>query len=264
MQEWHYRIQLAFVAYCGPQWSWDSNVHTFKRFNLWLVRQGRGTLVSGSETFSLTSGDCFVLRNWDHQTASHDPDDPLILPCVLFDIVDASGVPIPREHLDLPPVHLHMQDSTLINAIISRLRDHAVQDTLNSYEAHRWLDAALIEYRHQGTRVSGSASAQRARVERWRARINETECFDLSVEQMARESYMSVDHFIRLFARYMGVTPAEYKIRARLDKARAMLRMSNYSVTEIAKRLAYPDIHTFSRQFTKRMGMSPTAFRAGG
>ncbi|MBD3240946.1 MAG: helix-turn-helix domain-containing protein, partial [Chitinivibrionales bacterium] len=84
-----------------------------------------------------------------------------------------------------------------------------------------------------------------------------------SVEQMARESYMSVDHFIRLFARYMGVTPAEYKIRARLDKARALLKMTNYSITKIAQRLGYPDIHTFSRQFTKRMGMSPTAFRAG-
>jgi transcriptional regulator GlxA family with amidase domain len=69
------------------------------------------------------------------------------------------------------------------------------------------------------------------------------------------------ERFSRVFRECKGVSPQEFVIRARLDKARAMLAHSGLSVAEVAKACGYSSEFFFSRQFKQRSGLSPSALR---
>ena len=72
---------------------------------------------------------------------------------------------------------------------------------------------------------------------------------------------LSYERIRKLFMKQIGVSPHAYRIRRRLDRACELLREGKASVSEIAERLGYADPFTFSRQFTKERGTSPSAYR---
>src|SRR5436853_7884077 len=73
-----------------------------------------------------------------------------------------------------------------------------------------------------------------------------------SVDALARRAGYSVDHFTRLFSRVMSMTPKEFCIRVRIDRAKQLLRESTMGVEVIARTLGYADVFFFSRQFKQR------------
>jgi len=83
----------------------------------------------------------------------------------------------------------------------------------------------------------------------------------LDIEQIAAGLDVSYERFRKLFRQRMGVSPGEYRIRRRIDQARSMLIQQRLSNKEIAYALGYADPFTFSKQFKRFVGMSPTVFR---
>jgi AraC-like DNA-binding protein len=82
-----------------------------------------------------------------------------------------------------------------------------------------------------------------------------------SVRQVARATGLSSFHFIRLYKAVFGETPNQCQIRARLARARQLLALSDLPVTEICMEVGYSSLGTFSEIFTRKVGMSPSAFR---
>ena len=72
---------------------------------------------------------------------------------------------------------------------------------------------------------------------------------------------MSVCWFIRSFKRYMGVTPMQYVTSIRINKAKELLKNTNYSIQEISGRLGYQSTQAFDRVFKRETGMKPLEFR---
>ncbi len=72
---------------------------------------------------------------------------------------------------------------------------------------------------------------------------------------------VSVEKFRKDFRRTFQVSPGEFRIRRRIERACSLL--ANQSIKEVAYALGYPDPKTFSRQFHKFTGMSPTQFQQG-
>jgi AraC-like DNA-binding protein len=83
----------------------------------------------------------------------------------------------------------------------------------------------------------------------------------LSLQELAREAAMSAYHFLRVFERVVGVTPGQYMLRMRLNRAAVLLRGSTLSVSRVAADSGFGDLSTFNRQFRRAMGMSPNAYR---
>lgn len=71
---------------------------------------------------------------------------------------------------------------------------------------------------------------------------------------------LSYDRFRKLFRGQVGVSPGEYRIRRRIDHAQHLIAQERLSVKAAAYRLGYPDPYTFSKQFKRYTGQSPTAF----
>ena len=96
--------------------------------------------------------------------------------------------------------------------------------------------------------------AARARIEREYAR-------DLTIAELAATARCSAFHFIRAFRRAYDITPARALRRRRLERARELLTATPAPVTEICEAVGYGSLGTFSREFRRETGESPTAYR---
>ncbi len=84
------------------------------------------------------------------------------------------------------------------------------------------------------------------------------------LEQIARRLGLSYETFRKDFRARMGVSPGDYRIRRRIDRARELLTSSGSSVKEIAYELGYPNASVFSLQFKREVGRSPEHYRGRG
>lgn len=85
---------------------------------------------------------------------------------------------------------------------------------------------------------------------------------DWPVERLAQVSGASEAHFARSFRQAFGVPPHRYLLTRRIERARALLRETELSVTEIAFQTGWNSLGTFGRIFRNVTGESPGAIRA--
>jgi AraC-like DNA-binding protein len=91
--------------------------------------------------------------------------------------------------------------------------------------------------------------------------LRDTHDRPLSIDEVAREAGMSPFHFIRRFHALFGETPHQFRIQARLDRAKQLLALSDYSVTDVCMEVGFSSLGSFSGLFARRVGCSPSAYR---
>lgn len=84
----------------------------------------------------------------------------------------------------------------------------------------------------------------------------------LDIPSLSRIALMSPAHFSRQFTATFGETPHRYLQRRRIERAMALLRDHDRSVTDIAVAVGYDSLGTFSRTFREITGRSPSEYRA--
>ena len=84
----------------------------------------------------------------------------------------------------------------------------------------------------------------------------------LEVAQLARAALMSTAHFSRQFRAAYGETPYSYLMTRRIERAKALLRSADMSVTEVCLEVGCCSLGSFSASFTEIAGETPTAYRA--
>src|SRR6266496_6801260 len=84
----------------------------------------------------------------------------------------------------------------------------------------------------------------------------------LDVPAMARTALMSPAHFSRQFRAVYGETPYSYLMTRRIERAKALLRRGDLSVTDVCMAVGATSLGSFSARFTELVGESPSAYRA--
>jgi len=84
---------------------------------------------------------------------------------------------------------------------------------------------------------------------------------EISIEEYAQAHNMSTCWFIRNFKQYTGSTPMQYILALRIANAEALLRNTQYNITEVAAIVGYQNPLYFSRMFRKAKGLSPSEYR---
>jgi AraC-like DNA-binding protein len=84
----------------------------------------------------------------------------------------------------------------------------------------------------------------------------------LDVDSIARAALMSPAHFSRQFRAAYGETPYAYLMTRRIEKAQALLRRGDMSVSEVCWAVGCTSLGSFSARFTELVGETPTAYRA--
>jgi AraC-like DNA-binding protein len=101
-----------------------------------------------------------------------------------------------------------------------------------------------------------------ARLRRVRDRIDREYAQPLDVEALARGAHMSAGHLSRQFKLAYGESPYSYLMTRRIERAMALLRRSDLSVTEVCFAVGCASLGTFSTRFTELAGMPPSAYRS--
>ncbi len=84
----------------------------------------------------------------------------------------------------------------------------------------------------------------------------------LDVPALARAAFMSPGHFSRSFRAAFGETPYSYLMTRRIERAKALLRRGDMTVTEVCFAVGCSSLGSFSSRFTELVGQSPSAYRA--
>lgn len=91
--------------------------------------------------------------------------------------------------------------------------------------------------------------------------FNESFSQEIRIDEYAKNRHMSVCWFIRCFKRYMGMTPMQYITSIRINKAKDLLKNTDFSIQEISSLVGYENPLYFSRIFKKQTGRSPSGYR---
>ena len=100
------------------------------------------------------------------------------------------------------------------------------------------------------------------RLRRARDRMDRDFAEPLDVPALAREALMSTGHFQRSYKEAYGETPYAHLMTRRVERAAALLRRGDLSVTEVCMAVGCTSLGSFSARFTDLMGVTPSEYRA--
>ncbi len=100
------------------------------------------------------------------------------------------------------------------------------------------------------------------RLRRARDRMDREYAQPLDVPALARTALMSTAHFSRRFREAYSETPYSYLMTRRIERAQALLRRGDLTVTEVCFAVGCTSLGSFSSRFTALVGETPSAYRA--
>lgn len=237
-----------------------------------LVYAGRGVHLSGGVSRELGAGDVILVpRGVEHAYAEAGELSYLNLvfdESVLLDDPLAGAVALAE-----PPGRAAGARASVFRISASALREALAlanridQELFRREAGYALMAKALFEQlwaslaRERAWGLNDGESPE-ARVRRILERLTRDPSIGLSVEDMAAEARMSPRSFRREFKRVAGEPPLARANRLRIEEAKALLRETDKTVTQIGFLVGFDDPAYFARSFKRAAGVSPKAFRS--
>lgn len=247
-----YKYIIGKLYRCEEDWTWQ--VSHMRDYDLWMVLSGSGRIETGNEIRAICRGDCFVFPPGTGLRAWHNPETPLQVIAVHF-VPEQSEKPAPFG------LHRKIPDPDLLYNLISKSVRHA--DTGNAQKADYWLNTALTEL-EEFDRSSSGQSRPGYYDDKLLGICSEIKTHpekNWTIATMAADCGLSSDHFCKIFKAFTGTSPGDYVITVRVEQAQSYLLASSMNINQIADRLGYSSLYFFSRQFKKKIGISPRDYR---
>lgn len=217
----------------------------------------------GDELVPLSPGRILCLRPGSRHHATHDPRRPLGVCFLHFDFVDRRGRAMRLGDAGRPPLHRFLEEVDHFERILRRaVRLAKAPDRSQREEAAALVRSVLHAMDAAGAAPPAPRSPTSRIVREVAGFIDEHPGRLWSLYELAGRAGYGVDHFARAFKSTLGLTPGEYRIRARIERARILLASSDMTIGEVARALGYADVFFFSRQFKERTGLAPSEWRS--
>jgi AraC-like DNA-binding protein len=256
-------------------------------FSLYFVRHGRGTHVIDGVPYSVARGDVYAMGvGMTHFFCSCDDlaTDTLHFAPSFFDppTLDALEVtpgfqslfvhePLRRAEAGSGGRRLHLTPDAYAEAaaMLAELQSEWQSGTPSGTLLTRGLFLRLLialarryaESRDSGARATAAGAPHESTVAAAVAYLDEHFSEPLRIEQIAASVYLSSDHFTKVFAAVMGRTPSDYLRHLRLERAKALLRATDASVSKVAEQCGFSESAYFVRAFRAATGVTPRAYR---
>ena len=228
-------------------------------FSLAYVRKGSFGCRARGRSFELVVGSVLVGHPGDEYTCTHEHagGDECLSFHLAPELVESLGYrPDTWRTVCVPPLPQLMVLAELGQAAAEG-RSEVGLDEVGVMLAARFVESLSgVQCRPAEARACDRRRAVEAA--RW-IDANSHEPIDL--ESAAAEFGLSPFHFLRLFAKVLGVTPHQYLVRSRLRRAARLLAEDTGPITEVALEVGFGDLSNFVRTFHRAAGMSPLRFR---
>ncbi|MGO2859605.1 MAG: helix-turn-helix transcriptional regulator [Brevibacterium sp.] len=110
--------------------------------------------------------------------------------------------------------------------------------------------------------IDPASRAQLIALRRVRDRIDREFDRPLNVEELAAGVHMSAGHLSRRFRAAYGESPYSYLMTRRIERAMALIRRGDLSITDICYTVGFSSLGTFSTRFSELVGVSPRRYRS--
>ena len=210
-------------------------------------------------------GDCIIVPAntthqalWDHEgSALTIAIEPTVFAQTIYEVVDPDKIELLPQFATPDPLFYQigvalksalvrhgtssrLYAETLINTLILHLLEH-YSVPCNSFKS---VAGKLPQYKLQQIIDYIDAYIDR----------------DLSLKELATSVQMSPHYFSRLFKQNTGITPHQYVIRCRIDRAKVLLKQGKLSIAEIAKEVGFVDQSHLHRHFKRLVGITPKKY----
>ena len=241
---------------CEPEYSWGPGIRDHYLFH--YVTEGQGILESPEGTYSIEPGCLFLIRPSEVVSYTADKKDPWEYYWVGFNGTEAHRL------MNLTPFSfekrvLHLEDESLRSLLV-----HIYNSRGNSSASEAKMLGAL--YQFLGVLIEKSDENRNKKtptkqyVEQAIKFISRNFSSEISIEDVANAVRISPSHLYRIFSSELGMPPAQFLIRYRINEACSILKNSDLSISEVAVSTGFSDPLYFSRAFKKVKGLSPRAY----
>lgn len=227
------------LDYCGREdciKGWKFGPYVRESYVIHMVKKGKGTFTIAGKTYELGPGQAFIIRPGEETTYRADDDDPWSYMWVGFhgyraeDFIEAMG------YVKGSPI-IKIEQMDTCAECINKMLEYSQITRINEVKR---MSALMLLF----------------------ATIMEDNASDAQEDDdIADFIGISRSHLTGSFKKEMGVSPQEYLINFRLEKAASLLRSSKEQINIIAYQCGYEDSLSFSKAFKQKFGMSPKSFR---
>ena len=232
-----------------------------------FILEGKGSLTAADEMGNATvhelhAGEGFLNFPGQITTYVADLDDPWEYIWIEF---DGAHVKSNLDRLGFSPASpvYQAQDEDRCKQMVDAMRSLLDHRSASQFYlvacAYLFFDAFLGSARPH--RSGASSRLHSFYVDNALAYIEQNYQGDITVEDIARNAGLNRSYFGKVFRDAMGVSPQQFLIGFRIEKACELLKLSNLSVGEVGRAVGYSNQLHFSRAFKNARGLSPRAWR---
>lgn len=224
-------------------------------FVLEYIAEGEGSLIKNGIPYKVQRNDAYLLTPCSSNKYYPDPTNPYkkywvnFEGDVFFDIVQAYG-------LDKQTVFGNIDLTRRFEELFELDKISDENDAI-CYKASEIIFGMLMDIaatNHETKKVSELAR-------NIKITLDKSVCKNFSVENLAKDLFVSASQITREFKKYYKQTPYEYLLDRRLETAKTLLSATANSASKIADYLCFTDSHHFARFFKSRTGYTPKQYR---
>ncbi len=232
-------------------------------YSLVYVLRGRGSYIDEhGRSFELGPGSCFQrLPGVLHTTTCPDPHSRWLEG--FYDLGPTLYAGLAAMHVIRPEPRVF--DRGLDEAVARRLDELCSALERASERRLPELCVELVaEVVHAQVSAVAALPAKDDEIERACRTLGDHCAERVNLRDWCEREGLDYERFRKHFQQKMGVSPGQYRIRRRLDRACQLLQTTDHSIDRIAGELGYSSPYEFSAQFSRRMGMPPSRYRLLG
>lgn len=241
---------------CLPLYSFGPYMRDY--YLLHLVTDGCGTFFIKEKEYTLNKGDMFFIPPGELTFYQADEKEPwcyawiglqgTILPRLFSDIGLSKNAPI------LP------YSEPLLHAL-DQIRYHAHTSGFDALSTMGYIYLFLNELAQCKSAQNTKTPQQPLYIDAAVRYINQNIYSSISISELSDTLGIDRSYFCSLFKKHLGISPQQYIMDLKMEKAKIFLETTDTDVKYIADSLGYGDLYTFSHSFKRKTGVSPSEWR---
>lgn len=255
-------ITLAHMFHAPKGWA----IHNreMREFVLQYVVDGFARYPVGDNAYETRRGDLLFHRPHERHSIVTVEDSPYVCISLVFHF---GSMAFPYDELFKHKHHLGNFADHPVETMLSQLVSHYRQPGLTNQMHCQSLLMRILAEAAQVMETAGHPAAksdatQMPKLVLIKNYLSNHYSRNIQMKELENVSGLSKNYILALFRKHVRMSPMQYLTWIRINKAKELAIQTSLSVTEIASRVGYADVHTFGRMFKKKTGQSLTQFCA--
>ena len=248
------------IEYCNPSYSYGPEVRD--HYIIHYILDGKGEFTVNNKTYKLGKREGFLIRPGEQTYYKADHKNPWIYMWIGFNGIKCETYLKYANLSEDNPIFKYDKDNLLKKYILDIL-------SLNVMTHYNELKIEGLLHLFLGTLIENNKykdytnnySVKENYINKSIEYINNNYSSNIKISDIARHVGLNRSYFSNLFTKTLGVSPQEYLLSLRIEKACHLLEDFGLSIGEISMRVGYMDQLNFSKIFKKTKGVSPKLYR---